>query len=357
MGRELQRDFPVVRRKRQIGGIDRAPGQFLGGIFVAAERLGPRGVQEHGAVPRRLGDGVVDLQVRARTGRRAWPGPARGRPGSTAFLPASPGPGRAWPGEPRRDRRGFRRARAAPPNSRRPPARTAVRTATAALAFAEPPQRQGEVRLHDGIAGHPVDGARWSSSTRLLQAVLRDERLPHGGELAGHRRGVAHAPRRDGPRSGSGSRPRPVSPAPMAMLPSRDSTSARSRRSVSGAVRSAAWAYRSATSSSPRVSARSAADRYSAGSSRGGGSSSTACRNGSMSRAASSSYHREPDRSSADSRCRSSSARATAFGIPAVVTTPSYAVPLRAEFGDEGVEQPGADPCYRAGRDHRRPRR
>ena len=65
MSRELQRDFPVVRRKRQIRGVCRALGQFLGGTFVTGERLGSRRVQEHGAVVRRLRDGIVDLDGRA----------------------------------------------------------------------------------------------------------------------------------------------------------------------------------------------------------------------------------------------------------------------------------------------------
>ena len=64
MACQLQRDFPVVGRKRWIGGVYCAPSQFARGIFIIGERLGSCRVQEHGAVARRLSEGIVDLDVR-----------------------------------------------------------------------------------------------------------------------------------------------------------------------------------------------------------------------------------------------------------------------------------------------------
>ncbi len=61
----------------------------------------------------------------------------------------------------------------------------------------------------------------------------------------------------------------------------------------------------------------------------GGGLTLPACRKGWIRRSLSNWYHREPDRRSDVSKCRSSSARARLFGIPAVSVMPSYAVPRR----------------------------
>src|SRR5579872_621935 len=58
-------------------------------------------------------------------------------------------------------------------------------------ALAQPPQRQSEIGLYDGIAGHPTDHYV-KFADRLLQAVLGDERLPHSRELASCGRIVVH---------------------------------------------------------------------------------------------------------------------------------------------------------------------
>jgi hypothetical protein len=87
---ELKSDFPVIRQKSRISGVDRAPGQLFGGIFIAVERLGPRRVQENVTVPRRLGDGVIDLQVRAGPIAELSQGEPSGGTGGRPFLKRHP---------------------------------------------------------------------------------------------------------------------------------------------------------------------------------------------------------------------------------------------------------------------------
>src|SRR5206468_2701623 len=66
------------------------PRQFLGGIFVAAEGLGSRRVQEDGAVPRCLRHSVIDLHVRVRLITEFGQGQSAGGPAERPFLQRYP---------------------------------------------------------------------------------------------------------------------------------------------------------------------------------------------------------------------------------------------------------------------------
>ena len=62
----MQRRLKLLGRQRGIYRVDRTPGQLLGDGLIAAECRGPRRVQQHGTVSRRLDDGILNVTAGGR---------------------------------------------------------------------------------------------------------------------------------------------------------------------------------------------------------------------------------------------------------------------------------------------------